>query len=78
MSANEIRRRAVTSLMVLGLLFRPAPSSEAKYHKSEEQMTDKPSSLTSIQQYISQGWDHLTRSLLDCRTYEDVKTKDEP
>ncbi|MFZ1974363.1 MAG: trehalase family glycosidase [Candidatus Acidiferrales bacterium] len=41
-------------------------------------MTDKPSSLTSIQQYISQGWDHLTRSLLDCQTYEDVKTTDEP
>lgn len=78
MSANEIRRCLVISLMVLALLFRLSPSSEAKDHKSEEEMTDKPSSLTSIQQYISQGWDHLTRSLLDCQTYEDVKTTDEP
>ncbi len=39
---------------------------------------EEADSLTKIQQYISQGWDHLTRSLTDCRTFEDVKTKGEP
>lgn len=41
-------------------------------------MADQPDSLTNIQDYISQGWDHLTRSLTDCRTYPDVKTEGEP
>jgi alpha,alpha-trehalase len=30
-------------------------------------------SLDDILQYISEGWDNLKRSLMDCRTYEDVK-----
>jgi len=78
MPANEIRRYAVTSLLVLGLLSNTNPSNETKYHDNKAQMTGKSDSLTNIQNYISEGWDHLTRSLTDCRTYTDVKTKDEP
>lgn len=78
MRAQGIRRRAVVPLMVLGLLFGSAPLSEATYHDTEEQMTAKPDSLANIRRYISEGWDRLTRSLTDCRTYEDVKTKGEP
>lgn len=65
--------------MVLGLLFGTTNrQTEGKYHDTEAQMTGKSNSLTNIQRYISEGWDHLTRSLTDCRTYTDVKTKDEP
>jgi alpha,alpha-trehalase len=31
-----------------------------------------------VQQYISVSWDHLTRSLDKCKTYEDQKIGDEP
>jgi alpha,alpha-trehalase len=31
-----------------------------------------------IQKYISTGWDHLTRSLATCKTFEDIKTEGEP
>jgi alpha,alpha-trehalase len=34
--------------------------------------------FNDIQQYISVGWDHLTRSLDKCKTYEDQKIGDEP
>ena len=78
MSANEFRRAAVSSFVVLGLLFGTNPRSEAHYHQIEAQMTGKSNSLTNIQQYISDGWDHLTRSLTNCKTYTDVKTQGEP
>ncbi len=78
MSANEFRRAAVSSFVVLGLLFGTNPRSEAHYHDIEAHMTGKSNSLTSIQQYISEGWEHLTRSLTNCKTYTDVKTQGEP
>jgi alpha,alpha-trehalase len=52
--------------------------SGAKYDDTQEETMEEADSLTKIQQYISQGWDHLTRSLTDCRTFEDVKTQGEP
>jgi len=36
------------------------------------------SSYDNIRVYISTGWDTLTRSLDTCKTFEDVKTQDEP
>ena len=38
----------------------------------------KANSLMDIQKYISTGWDHLTRSLATCKTFEDIKTEGEP
>jgi hypothetical protein len=35
-------------------------------------------SYKNIREYISSGWDSLTRSLDDCKTYQDVKTSGEP
>jgi alpha,alpha-trehalase len=35
-------------------------------------------SYKNIREYISSGWDWLTRSLDDCKTYQDVKTRGEP
>jgi alpha,alpha-trehalase len=35
-------------------------------------------SYKNIREYISTGWDHLTRSLDDCKTYQDLKTSGEP
>jgi alpha,alpha-trehalase len=35
-------------------------------------------SLDDILKYISDDWDNLKRSLVDCKTYEDVKTSGEP
>jgi alpha,alpha-trehalase len=38
----------------------------------------KANSVQDIQKYISTGWDHLTRSLDTCQTFEDIKTEGEP
>jgi alpha,alpha-trehalase len=35
-------------------------------------------SFKNIRGYISSGWDALTRSLDDCKTYQDLKTSGEP
>jgi alpha,alpha-trehalase len=72
----EIHRRAVLALLSGGLLTGSHPFSKGKYHDTEG--VEKPGSFNGIQQYISQAWDHLTRWPTDCRTYEDVKTQDEP
>jgi alpha,alpha-trehalase len=78
MSAIGRCRRAIASLLTVGMMLSfSSASSERKYPDTEEQMTAKRDSLTHIQQYISEGWDHLTRSLTDCRTFEDIKTKGE-
>jgi alpha,alpha-trehalase len=74
----EIHRRTVLALLSAGLLSGSYPFSKGNYHDTEGVMREKPGSFDGIQQYISQAWDHLTRSLTDCRTFEDVKTEDEP
>jgi alpha,alpha-trehalase len=78
MPAIRIRRRTAILVMAGGLLFSSAPLSEAKHHDIEILMREKSGSFDGIQQYISQAWDHLTRSLAECRTFEDIKTEDEP
>jgi alpha,alpha-trehalase len=78
MPSIEIRRRTVLALLSVGLLSGSYPFSEAQSHDTEGAMSEKPGSFDAIQQYISQAWDHLTRSLTNCRTFEDVKTEDEP
>lgn len=35
-------------------------------------------SYESIHRYISAAWDHLTRSMADCATFEDSKTRGQP
>jgi alpha,alpha-trehalase len=41
-------------------------------------MDNTSSQLDNVLEYISEGWDHLARSLDKCKTYEDQKTDDEP
>src|ERR1700691_3463518 len=49
-----------------------------------ERQTQEPRSgeiaepLDNILRYISTGWDSLTRSLDDCKTFEDAKTDGNP
>jgi alpha,alpha-trehalase len=74
----EIRRRTVLALLSVALLSGSYLFSEAQHHDTEGAMGEKPGSFDAIQQYISQAWDHLTRSLKNCRTFEDVKSEDEP
>jgi alpha,alpha-trehalase len=79
MPVTHMRYRGVISILVGALLLCPAtPFSESKNHSSGEFMSAQPDSLGRIQDYISHGWDHLTRSLTDCRTFTDVKTDNEP
>lgn len=78
MLATGIRCRAVSALLAVGMACGSSPLSGAKYDDTKEETMEETDSLTKIQQYISRGWDHLTRSLTDCRTLEDVKTEGEP
>lgn len=41
-------------------------------------MNAPSSSFDNVREYIRVGWDHLTRSLDTCTTFEDTKTKGEP
>ncbi len=41
-------------------------------------MNHNSQQLENVLQYISVSWDHLTRSLDKCKTYEDVKIGDSP
>jgi alpha,alpha-trehalase len=41
-------------------------------------MTETSHPLEKIQKYISSSWEHLTRSLAICKTFEDIKTEGEP
>src|ERR1700693_3010135 len=56
------------------------PPSETAYSQSSQlqTMTETGHPLEKIQKYISSSWEHLTRSLAICKTFEDIKTEGEP
>src|SRR3984957_17546018 len=57
------------------------PRSETAYSRSSFQlqtMTETAHPLEQIKKYISSSWEHLTRSLALCKTFEDIKTEGEP
>jgi len=71
----------VRSFLALGLFLSQAASLDASYTESAFQkrpVTNEFQHFDDVQQYISVGWDHLTRSLDKCKTYEDQKIGDEP
>jgi alpha,alpha-trehalase len=67
-------------ILSAGLLVMPSPTSRASSNPQPRLSLRQGSfqSLDDILQYISDGWNNLQRSLTDCKTFEDVKTKGEP
>jgi alpha,alpha-trehalase len=68
-------------LLAAALLLVPAPVLEALYSDPvvpTVTVNNHSEHLDKVLQYISAGWDRLTRSLDKCKTYEDQKTDDEP
>ena len=58
----------------------PAATYDATYTASgfrTHPMHNQFQRFDDVQQYISLSWDHLTRSLDKCKTYEDQKIGDE-
>jgi|SRR3984885_2340159 alpha,alpha-trehalase len=67
--------------LALAILLAPGPLLEASYTDSALRavtMENRSRHLDDVLQYISVSWDDLTRSLGQCKTYEDQKTNDEP
>src|SRR6204780_2530643 len=67
------------ALALLFFLF-PAAWLDASYTESAIQnpsMKNEFQHFDDVQRYIALGWDHLTRSLDRCKTYEDQKGGDE-
>jgi alpha,alpha-trehalase len=53
-------------------------ASDAEPQTQEPRSGEIAEPLENILRYISSGWDSLTRSLDDCKTFEDVKTDAKP
>jgi alpha,alpha-trehalase len=67
--------------LALAILLAPGALLEASYTDSvlrNVTVENRSQHLDDVLQYISVSWDHLTRSLDQCKTYEDQKTNDEP
>jgi alpha,alpha-trehalase len=67
--------------LALAIFLAPVPLLEASYNYLESRsvtMKNHSKHLDDVLQYISVGWDRLTRRLEKCKTYEDQKTGDEP
>ena len=70
----------VRSVLALTLFLLPMPWLYASYTESAFQkrsMNNEFQHFDDVQRYISVSWDHLTRSLDKCKTYEDLKIGDE-
>src|ERR1700674_2514985 len=65
-------RRLSLPLIFLLLLLVCPPGALA------QEQTKPVAGLASIRQYISAGWDHLTRSMTDCASVVDPKMKVNP
>jgi len=64
------------SLFLVGVLLTDSPARvrvQAGPMREAGHRQESFESLDDILQYISDAWDNLKRSLMDCRTYEDVK-----
>jgi alpha,alpha-trehalase len=73
------------SLLVLAFLLFPVAWPDVTYDATytasglrSHPMKNELYHFNDVQQYISAGWDHLTRSLDKCKTYPDQKIGDEP
>jgi alpha,alpha-trehalase len=56
----------------------PIPNSGSRRVTSMSEAKAAPNSLADILQYISAGWDTLTRAMNRCESLEDTKTDGEP
>ena len=68
------------AFLALAIFLATVPLLEASYTCFDLRtiMKNHSQHLDDVLQYISVSWDHLTRSLDKCKTYEDQKTCDEP
>jgi alpha,alpha-trehalase len=72
--------RWLCSLLLVGMLTMGnsgSDSSEGGRPSEARRGQGSFQSLDDILQYISDDWDNLKRSLVDCKTYEDIKTSGE-
>jgi len=60
--------------METSMIMPPGEASDGERQTQEPRSTESAEPLGNILQYISSGWDSLTRSLDNCATFEDVKT----
>ena len=78
---RTIKTSFVFTICVLVMFERAnlfAAGEDDPYMGQSSKEQSKESSYEKISSYISSGWDTLTRSLDKCKTFEDVKTDDEP
>jgi alpha,alpha-trehalase len=68
--------RGVLALLLTSTLILQTPSDSAAggRHDASSRSAESFQSFDDILEYISAQWDHLTRSLDQCATYEDTKT----
>jgi alpha,alpha-trehalase len=67
----------VVTVICCAALATPAAASDPKDHASQAPRPEQPG-LNPILDYISSGWDTLTRSMTDCQSIVDPKIKDAP
>jgi len=67
----------LSSLSIVGILVMNHWSRNPLKAREAEARQESFESLDDILQYISEDWDNLKRSLLDCKTYEDAKISEE-
>src|SRR5208337_3258334 len=70
----------VRPVLALGFFLLPVSWLDASYTEAALQnrsMSKEFQHFDDVQHYISVSWDHLTRSLDKCKTYEDQKIGDE-
>jgi alpha,alpha-trehalase len=88
-NSRQVVREAIwicgRCLLALALFLFPVAWLRATYDATytnsgyrEHYMNKEFQRYDDVQQYISVSWDHLTRSLDKCKTYEDQKIGDEP
>ena len=68
-------------ILILPTLFMSAPTNKAFGRHPPVQTPRAPESsqpLEDILQYISAGWDNLTRTMTNCASLTDIKTDEEP
>src|SRR5215472_9574227 len=63
-------------LQVAALLFAPT-FLQAQPPPQQGDVADHSAPLDRIRAYIASGWQTLSRSMEDCKTFEDVKTTEE-
>lgn len=66
----------VRAVLALVFFLLPVPWLDASYTEPASQkpsMNNEFQHFDDVQHYISVSWDHLTRSLDKCKTYEDQK-----